>query len=112
MVKAVKVWRNPTKTETRIYVQMSDGREGCRYITGNPWHPRGEIEGDLTAGEWKAARRAAFWDGAWHNFPHPIRYNGPDEDVRNAIEDLQRLALDAEKRQGRGDMEEEYGHQI
>lgn len=65
-IKDVRVWKNPAKTECRIYVHTVDGREGCKYITGNPWHPRGSIDGDLTSEEWKAARKVAVWDGAWH----------------------------------------------
>jgi hypothetical protein len=108
-IKDVRVWKNPTKTECRIYVHTADGREGCKYITGNPWNPKGSIDGDLTSEEWKAARKVAVWDGAWHTVSENAkpRQFGPEEDARKDIEDLRRL--DAQKRQGRGDMEEEYG---
>jgi hypothetical protein len=62
----VKIWKNPAKTETRVYVHAGDGREGCKYLTGNHFHPRGEVEGELTPQEWTEARRIAVWDGHWH----------------------------------------------
>jgi len=66
MIKDIKVWKNPTKTESRIYVHTDDGREGCLYLTGNGWHKRGEVEGQLTGAEWQEARELSIRDGKWH----------------------------------------------
>lgn len=65
-IKDVRVWSNPTKTDWRIYVHTDDGREGCRYITGNHWHAAKSVEGNLTDEEWKAARAQAYYDKTWH----------------------------------------------
>lgn len=67
----VKVW--VSAGETRIYVETFRGEyemrrgdkrgirhEGCRYVSGNSWHPKGSQDGDLTAEEWKMARAIAF----------------------------------------------------
>jgi len=66
MIKDIKVWKNPTKIESRIYVHTDDGREGCLYLTGNGWHKRGEVEGNLTEAEWQEARDRSVRDGKWH----------------------------------------------
>src|SRR5690554_4729931 len=66
IIANVKIWKNDRKTETRIYVRTTDGREGCYYLTGNHWHKKGSYEGQLTEAEWKEARRIAVWDGKWH----------------------------------------------
>ncbi len=65
-IKDVRVWSNPTKSDWRVYVHMDDGREGCRYITGNHWHAAKSIDGNLTAEEWKAARTLAYDGKTWH----------------------------------------------
>lgn len=70
-IKDIRIWRNPTKTETRIYVHTTDGREGCKYITGNPWHAKGSIDGNLTAEDWAEAKSIAVWENSsgkrvWH----------------------------------------------
>jgi hypothetical protein len=77
-IKDVKVWKNSNKTETRIYVHTIDGREGCKYITGNPWHAAKSIDGNLTDEEWTAAKALAVWDKCWHpvyqnDNPRPAR---------------------------------------
>ncbi len=65
-IKDVKVWKNEEKTEVRIYIHTTDGREGCKYLTGNRWHKKGSLEGDLTAEEYAEAKRIAVWDRTWH----------------------------------------------
>lgn len=65
-IKDVKVWTSPDKKEYRIYVHSTDGREGCKYLTGNRWNPKGTVTGNLTSDEWKAARELAVWDKQWH----------------------------------------------
>jgi len=63
----VKVWKNPTKTECRIYAKAADdGREGCHYITGNNWNEKGSYDGDLTNEEWQRARELSIWNNTWH----------------------------------------------
>ena len=44
-IQDVKVWHNTGKTEYRVYVHMTDGREGCLYRTDTKWHKRDEVEG-------------------------------------------------------------------
>lgn len=65
-IKDIKVWKNATKTDTRIYVHTDDNREGCLYRTGNRWHQANSIDGNLTEAEWDEARAIAVWDGVWH----------------------------------------------
>lgn len=70
-IKDVRVWydttiRDRSKREYRVYVHTDDGREGCRYLTGNHWHAAKSVEGDLTKEEWKAARALAYHDDSWH----------------------------------------------
>jgi hypothetical protein len=62
----VRVWKNDKKTETRVYVHTTDNREACIYRTGNPWHAAGSIESKLTADEFAAAKKLAFYDNLWH----------------------------------------------
>lgn len=72
MFSQIKVWSKKWNNsvffdeEYRIYVDMSDGRSGCLYITGNPHHPKGEIAGKLSAAEWEIAKKLSIWDGKWH----------------------------------------------
>lgn len=87
-VKSVKVWKNPARTETRIYVKMSDGREGCWYRTGNAWNAKDSKDGNMTAEDWAEARRVSVWDNAWHTvYENEMagRNCGPDEDVRSDL---------------------------
>lgn len=65
-VQSVKIWKNPTKTESRIYAKMDDGREGCLYITGNALKKKGSITGDLSADDWQEVRRVSIADNKWH----------------------------------------------
>ena len=65
-LKDIKIWKNPAKTETRIYVHSTDGREGTIYSTGNNWHAANSVDGNLTEDEWQKAREIAFYDGKWH----------------------------------------------
>lgn len=102
MIKQVKVWskyRKGTKRngklvnrDVRIYVHTDDGREGCKYLTGNAWNAKGSITGKLTEEEWTEARKIAVWDGCWHTvYENQVadRYRRfDDEDVRNDIEEL------------------------
>lgn len=68
----IKVWNNQSRTEYRIYVEASDGREGCRYLTGNSWHKKGSQEGDLTAAEWAEANRIGKdAQNVWHTWYAP-----------------------------------------
>ena len=72
-IEDVKVWFNEHKTECRIYVHTADGREGVRYMTDTHWHKRGDVEGDLTAEEWKEARRLSVQDDKrWHPYVAPL----------------------------------------
>ena len=64
VIANVRVWKD--KAEARIYVRTTDKREGCLYLTGNRWHPRGSLDGNLTEDDWKEARRIAVYDGKWH----------------------------------------------
>lgn len=95
-IKSVKVWRNPTKTECRIYVHTFDGREGCKYMTTTHWHKRGEIDGNLTAEEWQEAKELSIQDGKWNTIylnNEPSRYNRYDEeDTRIELEEYERFA--------------------
>lgn len=65
-LKDIKIWKNPAKTETRIYVHTDDDREGVIYRTGNKWHAANSVDGNLTEDEWQKARDIAFYDGKWH----------------------------------------------
>lgn len=69
-IKDVKVWHNghslPQMREWRVYVHTTDGREGCRYVTGNKWQPKGSVDGKLTEDEWKISREIAYYDSQWH----------------------------------------------
>ena len=89
-IKSVKVWRDPTKKECRIYVTASDGRQGCKYMTETHWHKRGEIDGRLTEAEWAEAKSIAVVDGKWTTvYEAPAaRYTGTDEDARTDLEAL------------------------
>jgi hypothetical protein len=64
-IKDVRVWRNKTKTECRVYVHTTDGREGCKYLTGNHFQARGTMDGKLTAEDWQEAKALALVDGRW-----------------------------------------------
>lgn len=66
MLKDVRVWKNATKTETRIYVHTQDGREGVLYKTGSKYNPAGTIGGELTEDEWLQARAVSIRDGFWN----------------------------------------------
>lgn len=72
MLSRIKVWSRRWDdspffdVETRIYVDMEDGRSGCYYLTGNPYVPEGKRKGKLTAEEWTMAESLAFWDDKWH----------------------------------------------
>jgi hypothetical protein len=95
-IKSVKVWQNPARTETRIYVAADDGREGCRYMTTTHWHKRGDIDGQLTEAEWAEAKELSVWENdqgkrVWHTVYEDeitARYNGPEEDARADLEAL------------------------
>jgi len=63
----VKVWRSE-KGECRIYVHTVDGREGCRYMTGNNFHQPKTNDGQLTNEEWAEARKLALVDNRWTNY--------------------------------------------
>lgn len=65
-LSSIKVWENPGKKETRIYVETVDRRTGCLYLTGNPWKKQGVIEGQLTEAEWQVAREIGLLDDKWH----------------------------------------------
>lgn len=65
-IKDVRVWSRGS--EVRIYVHTEDGREGVKYLADTRWHKRGEIEGDLTADEWKEAKAVATRDNKWFTY--------------------------------------------
>lgn len=75
----IKVWTNPRDgKECRIYVRTTDGREGCRYLTGNSYHAPKTNDGQLTAEEWKEARRLAYDGKSWNTLyftPAPWQKN-------------------------------------
>lgn len=54
-IRDVRVWWNVEGTERRVYVHMWDGRDGCKYLTGNRWAARNSKDGTLTDAEWQAA---------------------------------------------------------
>lgn len=86
-IKDVRVWKAPSyaKPETRIYVHTVDGREGCKYMTGNPWHAPKSIDGNLTEGEWTEAKRIAVWDKCWHTvYQNDSRKQHLDEEELDA----------------------------
>lgn len=64
--KDIKVWCDATKKDHRVYVHTIDGREGCRYITGNQYHAPKSVDGQLTDEEWKEARRLAYYNDRWN----------------------------------------------
>lgn len=66
MITRVKVWKSTNKKDVRIYVSTDDDREGCLYKSGNSWHEKDSIEGDLTEAEWEEAKKVSIWDGKWH----------------------------------------------
>lgn len=90
-IKSVKVWKS-SKKEARIYVHTTDSREGCKYLSGNPWHAKGSIDGNLTDEEWAEAKKLAVWENdsgnrVWHTVnvaPYDSNY---DEDTRVEIEE-------------------------
>jgi len=90
----VKIWKNPAKTETRVYVHAGDGREGCKYLTGNHFHPRGEVEGELTPQEWTEARRIAVWDGHWHTVYQNPATDGRRDEANQGPRNRPELSLD------------------
>lgn len=64
-ITQVKVWRDTTKKEVRIYVDFAGSKQsGCLYITGNHWHQANSLE-NMTADELKAAKKIAVKDGRW-----------------------------------------------
>lgn len=67
-IKSIKYWLNDKKTESRLYVTTSDGRRGCRYLTGNKFQPKGTKEGNLTEAEWATAKELSWVGGAWHSW--------------------------------------------
>ena len=75
-IRDVRVWWNVEETERRIYVHTWDGREGCKYMTGNRWAAKGSTDGKLTAEEWQAAWTLAQRTNAagvlkWGNYYAP-----------------------------------------
>lgn len=68
-ITRIKVWVE--KGETRIYVNTSEGHDGCRYVTGNKWHTKGSTDGTVTAEEWKEARALACTAGKWSSWYAP-----------------------------------------
>lgn len=65
--ESIKVWINPRDgKEIRIYVKALDGREGCRYLTGNQYHAPKSNDGALTKEEWKAAWKLSYRNGSWN----------------------------------------------
>lgn len=89
-IKDVKVWRTPqyvARKEVRVYVHTEDGREGCKYLTGNPWHKQFSIDGNLTEQEWQAAKDLAVWDKCWHTvYPTSTNNNHLDEEEQEAAD--------------------------
>lgn len=81
IIRDIKVWKqSPGRpAETRVYVHTTDGREGCLYCTGNPWHAKGSKDGNLTAEEWREAAKIAnqysptgnTWTTVYENQLHP-----------------------------------------
>jgi hypothetical protein len=75
-VMKVKVWQaqrwetinGKATRECRVYVAMDDGREGCKYLTGNAYQKAGTITGDLTKEEWNAARAVGVLEGKWRSY--------------------------------------------
>lgn len=67
-IKDVKVWSRTDRgmLDSRIYVHTEDGREGCKYLTGNRWQKKGTIDGNLTDEDWAEAQKLALWDNKWH----------------------------------------------
>lgn len=64
-ITQIKVWK---KEDTRIYVSFDSRESGCLYLTGNRWHPKGELEG-MTEEEKDAAWQLVqkqYGDGLWH----------------------------------------------
>ena len=61
-VVAVKLWERGA--DRRVYVHMSDGREGCLFLTGNERTPARTVVGQVKPIEWNAARVVA---GAEHS---------------------------------------------
>jgi len=61
-VESIKVWtknwngRSGFDVETRIYIDMVDGRRGGYYLTGNPYQSAGDIDGQLTVDDVDAAK--------------------------------------------------------
>ncbi len=76
-IKDVKVWRAPkhARPESRVYVHTADGREGCKYLTGNPWHKQFSIDGNLTEQEWAEAKALAVWMDEGKNCWHTVYQN-------------------------------------
>lgn len=86
IIKDIKVWKQGAgrPAETRVYVHTTDGREGCFYATGNPWHAKGSRDGNLTKDEWKEAARVANefggngkWITVYENQIHGTRNGKP-----------------------------------
>lgn len=82
-LKSIKRWVDRKTREVRVYVSTVDGREGCKYITGNRFQAKGTVTGKLTKEDWKAAEAVAYWqdtDGKkrWHTwYPDDGRTDGP-----------------------------------
>ncbi len=53
-IEKIKVWKNDSKTEIRIYVTFSEGEQGCYYFTGNKWNEKKSFTG-MTEEEKKEA---------------------------------------------------------
>ncbi len=60
MITRVKRYVDSKTGEIRIYIETSDGREGCFYASGNRFQARNTREGTATKADWAEARRIAY----------------------------------------------------
>ena len=68
-VEKVKFWtknwngKGGYGKEIRVYIDMSDGRRGGLFVTGNPYQEPGDIDGRIT--EEDIAEAKALCGGSW-----------------------------------------------
>jgi len=78
MIVSIKKWQDKFSKEARIYVKFDDRKQdGCYYLTGNHFQPKGTIE-NMTKDELNEAKRLAVKDSRWTNYSAEkpkVRYN-------------------------------------
>lgn len=70
MIEKIKVWKknwngkDGYKIETRIYIDLDNGKRGGFFLTGNPYQNAGDIDGQITQADIDEALELC--GGEWH----------------------------------------------